>query len=99
LAERETKIAMHHISQVYEKLFEHGSVGAKQIYVLLINRLDPGRIAHALGKSCYDGCHRISRHQAGQDEIQDEGANKSNQEPTQLVKEIPSVSFQRRTSG
>ena len=64
-----------------------------------IDLLDAGRIGHALGKPGYDGCHRISRHQARQDEIQHEGKNEGNYEPTQLVKEILSVSFQRSTSS
>jgi hypothetical protein len=96
LAEGITKIAMQHIGYIENELFQHGFVGVKQIRVLLINRLDPGRIApHALGKPCYNGSYRISRHQAGQDEIQYEGENSRDQKPKQLVAKIPSVSLQR----
>jgi hypothetical protein len=43
------KSPRNHILHVYEKLFVHGLVGAKQFRVLLINGLDPGGVAHALG--------------------------------------------------
>jgi hypothetical protein len=74
-------------------------LGSKQVRVLLVDLLDAGRIGHALRQLCHDTCHRISRHQARQEEIQYDGENKGDQEPKQLVKEIPSVSFQRSTSS
>jgi hypothetical protein len=99
LAERETKITPYHISHVQKELFEYGSVGTKQLRVLLINRLNPGRIAHPLGQPGDDSRHRITRHQARQDEVQDECSYQGDQEPKQLVKEIISVPFQRSTSS
>ena len=78
MAERETKITVHHISHIEKELFEHGFVGAKQFRILLIDLLDAGRIGHALRQPGDDGCHRIARHQARQDEIQQEGENKGN---------------------
>ena len=89
---------MHYIIYIEEKLGKQGFVGSKQALIFLIDRFQAGRIGHALGKPCNDSCHGISRHQARQDEIQQERENKSDQEPNQLVKKVLSVSFQPNTS-
>jgi hypothetical protein len=98
LAERETEIATENIFYIDKKLLNHGFVGTKQFRILLVDLLDASRIAHTLGHPCYDSRDRIAWHQAGQGEVQYEGENEGNDEPTQLVEEILPVSFQRGTS-
>src|SRR6187549_2699945 len=84
---------MKSIIHINDELCQDGLVGAKQLRVLLIDLLDAGSITHALGKPCYDSSHWVPWHQARQHEIQQEGGNKCDSEPTQLVDEILSISF------
>jgi hypothetical protein len=71
----------------------------EQLGVLLVNRLDTGRISLALSHPGNDGGYWIARHEAGEEKIQQEGGNESDDEPGQLVTEVPQVSFQLITSG
>ena len=77
LAERETKIARaRHFS--YRGRIVRAWVCWCQTVPHIAHRSfgSPVVIGHALRQPGDDGCHRIARHQARQDEIQQEGENK-----------------------
>jgi hypothetical protein len=94
LAEREAEVAPHHVAHIDKELLDHRFVGAEQLGVLLVDCLHAGRVAHALRLPRHNRSHRIARHHARQNEVEEERKDKGDRKPAELVEEVFSVAFQ-----
>mgnify|MGYP002378440016 CR=1 FL=1 len=69
LADRVAEIATSHVPDVDRILLKYRLICAEQLGILLVHRLHACGIRHALRHPCGNRSHRISRHQARQEEV------------------------------